>query len=112
MPNLLDLIVVVFMVTSAVSLLAVCLMFLVRKPVVRKVCFYIAVAMGVYVASIGVRIGMTLLSAQAVVGLVAGAMSIAALVIERMSKDDERKFLAARVLATAALVVGAVNAFM
>ena len=37
----LDLLVIVFMVLASVSLLALSLMFLVRNPRIKKVCFYI-----------------------------------------------------------------------
>ena len=46
----LDFLTLAFIVLSALSLLAVCLMFLVRKPVARKVCFYIVVILSIYMA--------------------------------------------------------------
>ena len=110
MLNFLDLLVIVFMVLSALSLLVVCLMFLVRKPVIRKVCFYIVVALGVYAATIGVRIGTFLFPMQTAVAVAAGAASIAALVLERWYKGDDKKFLIARIMATAALIIGIFNA--
>ena len=82
----LDLLVVVFMVLAASSLLALCLMFLVRSPKIKKVCFYIVVALGVYAASIGIRIGWPLFPGQVVVGVAAGVASVAALVLERVSR--------------------------
>lgn len=112
MLNFLDLLVIVFMVLSALSLLAVCLMFLVRKPVIRKVCFYIVVALGIYAATIGARIGTFLFPMQTAIALAAGAASIVALVLERRYKGDDKKFLIARVVATAALVIGIFNAVM
>lgn len=111
MLTFLDLLVLVFMVLSAVSLLALCLMFLVRKPVVRKVCFYIVVALGIYAATVGARIGTFMFPTQTAIAVVAGIISIAAFVLERMSKENEKKFLIARILSAVALVVGICNAF-
>ena len=108
----LDLLVVVFMVLAALGLMAVCLMFLVRKPIVRKVCFYMTVALSVFAAYAGMRIGGSLFPTQTAVAVIAGLAGIAALVFERLSKGDEKKFLFSRILSAAALVVGMVNAFM
>ena len=47
---------------------------------------------------------------QAVVAIVAALAGIAAVVLERLSKDNEKQFLLARVLSAAAVVVGIVNA--
>ena len=112
MLTFLDLLVVVFMVLAALSLLAMCLMFLVKKPIVRKVCFYMVVALGIYAATVGVRIGTSLFPAQTAVAVLAGGASIVAFVMERRSKNDEKKFLVARIIASVALVVGICNAFL
>ncbi len=112
MLTFLDLIVVVFMVLTAASLMAACLMFLVRNPKLRRICFYVVVALGVYTATVGARIGSFLFPMQTAVAVLGGAASIAALVMERRNKDNERKFLIARILSAAALVVGICNAFL
>jgi len=112
MLNFLDLLVIVFMVLAASSLLAVCLMFLVRNPKIKKGSFYVVVALGIYAASIGIRIGGSLFPMQMAVGVAAGAASIAALVLERMSRGNEKKRKLAYILAAAALAVGFMNAIM
>ena len=53
----LDLLVIVFMVLASVSLLALSLMFLVRNPRIKKVCFYIVALLGIYMGYVGFRIG-------------------------------------------------------
>lgn len=108
----LDLLIVVVMALVAVSLLAIVLMFLVKHPTVRRVCFYITVALGVYLGTVGVRIMWPGFPTQMALAVAMALVSIAALVLERLSKGDEKKFLIARVLASAAVVVGMVNAFM
>ena len=111
MVTFLDAIVLIFMVLTALSLLALCLMFLVRKPMVRKVCFYMVVVLGIYAATVGVRIGQIYFPVQTTVAILAGIGSIAAFVLERLSKQNEKKFFIARILAAVALVVGICNAF-
>lgn len=111
MVTFLDAIVLIFMVLSAMSLLALCLMFLVRKPRLRKICFYIVVVLGIYAATIGIRIGKFWFPMQTAVAVLAGIGSMVAFVIERRSKNNEKNFLIARIVSAAALVVGICNAF-
>lgn len=112
MLNFLDLLVIVFMVLSAASLLALCLMFLVRNPRVKRACFYIVAALGIYAGSIGVRIGTFLFPVQTAIGVIAGAVSIAAIVLVLTGKDNAKRFKIAQIMAAAALVVGIINAFL
>ena len=108
----LDLLVVVFMVVAASGLMASCLMFLTKKPVLRKVCFYIASALALYVGYVGVRIGGSLFPVQSAIGIAVGIAAIAAVVMTLTGKGNEKKFMAARIIAAAALVIGIVNAFL
>lgn len=111
MLNFLDLLVIVFMVLSAVSLLALCLMFLVRNPRIKKVCFYIVAALSIYTGYIGVRIGNSLFPVQTAVGVIVAAVSVAAIVLAIVYKNNQKKFKIAQVIATAAWVIGISNAF-
>ena len=108
----LDLLVVVFMVLTAASLLAMCLMFMVRNQRVKKISFSLVVAMGLYACSVGVRISAGYFIGQMTAAVLFGILSLAALVTERISKGDEKKFRIARILAAAALLLGIANAFM
>jgi len=112
MLNHLDLLVIVFMVLVAVSMLALSLMFLVRKMKVKKMCFYLVVALGVYVSSVSCRIFSVMFPLQMGLGVLLGAVSIAALVLERVSKGDLKKFRIASIMSAVSLVAGAINAFM
>ncbi len=107
----LDLLVVVFMVVAASGLLAASLMFLMKKPAARRICFYIAAVLTLYTGYIGIRIGGSLFPAQSAVGIAVGIAAIAALIMERRGKGSEKKFMAARITAAAALLIGFVNAF-
>jgi len=111
MLNYLDLLVIVFMVLSAVSLLALCLMFLARNPRIKKVCFYIVSALSIYTGYIGVRIGKSLFPVQTAVGLIVAAVSIAAIVLAVTARDHQKKNKIAQFIAAAARICGISNAF-
>lgn len=109
----LDLIIIVFMVLAAVTLLSLCLMFLLKNKTAKRVFFYIVTALGLYVSSVGLRIGLSgWFTAQIGVGVLTVLMGVGAFVLERISKGDEKKLRAARIVAAAALVLGMSNAIL
>ena len=108
----LDFLTLAFIGLSALSLLAVCLMLLVRKPVVRKVCFYIVVILCIYMAYVGLYISSGFFLGQTIVVVIVGLTGIATVVLERLSNNDNKKFLIARILSAIALVIGMFNAFL
>ena len=112
MLNSLDLMIVVFMIVSVMSLLSLGLMFLVRSTQVKKICFYIVSALGIYIGSVGIRIGKFVFPVQTAVGVIVAIVSIAAIVLAVTGKDNEKKFQMAQFMAAGALVVGFINAFI
>lgn len=112
MLNSLDLLVIVSAALTALSLLSLALMFLMKSPLVKRIALYIVSAIGVYAAYVGIRIGGDLFPVQVAVGVAVALVSIGAIVLERMSKGDEKKFNLARILAAAGLVVGLLNALL
>ena len=108
----LDFLTLAFIGLSALSLLAVCLMFLVRKPVARKVCFYIVVILCIYMAYVGLYISSGFFLGQTIVAVIVGLTGIATVVLERLSNNDNKKFLIARILSAISLVIGMFNAFL
>ena len=112
MVTFLDLLIIVSMVLIAASLLSLVLMFLIRRKKVQHVCFYIAVALSLYIGYVGIQINWPGFFGQAVLAVVLALVSIGALVVERIRKNDEKVFLYARVAAAAALVAGIVNALL
>lgn len=110
--NSLDLLVIVFMVLASACLLALSLMFLVRNPRIKKVCFYIVAALGIYTGYVGFCIGSGLFPVQTAVGVIAAVAAIASIVLVVTGKNDERKFKIARLVAAGSLIVGMANAFM
>ncbi len=107
----LDFLVIVFMVLTALTLLSLCLMFLLRSKTARKVFFYIASAIGLYIAWVGFRIGIGgFFTAQIAIGIIAALLIVGAIVLERFSKRNEKLFLVSRILSALALVIGMLNA--
>lgn len=112
MITFLDLLVVVSMVLVAASLLSLVLMFLIRRKKVQHVCFYIAVALSLYIGYVGLRINWPGFFGQSVLAVVLALVSVGAFVLERVRKNDEKMFLYARIAAAAALVFGVINALL
>lgn len=110
--NSLDLLVIVSMALIASALLSLALMFLVKHPTVRKVSFYVAAALGVYVGTVGLRILSVEFPLQFALAAALLLLSIAALVVERLSRGSEKRFLVARVMVTVSVIVGLMNALV
>jgi hypothetical protein len=108
----LDLLVVVFLALAALSLLSLCLMFLIRNKTAKRVFFYISTVFGIYIASIAFRISSGFFPAQTGLAIVTALMCIGAFVVERVGKNNDKMFLIARLIAAAALVIGFFNAIL
>ena len=107
----LDLLIIVVMALAAVSLLAVAGMFLVKNQKVKCVCFYIVSALAVYIGYVGCRIMLPTSLPLALLALALAAVSIGAIVLSLVKKDDGRMFRTAQIMSSAALLLGMVNAF-
>lgn len=112
MITFLDLLIIVSMVLIAASLLSVVLMFLIRNRKVQRVCFYIAAALSLYIAYVGIRINWPDFYGQAVLAVVLALVSIGSVVLERVKKNNDKIFLITRIAAAAALVIGVINALL
>lgn len=111
MMNSLDLLVIVFMAVSAASLLAVCLMFLVKNPTVKKVCFYFLGIQGMLVSWMNAMMLPVGYEGQLMFGWVLGAAAVAALLLQVCGKN-EKYAKPAQVLVAVSVVLGTINAFM
>ena len=111
MTTFLDLLILVVMVLSAAGLLAMVLMFLVKSKKVKQACFYLVVALGVYMGYVGLRINWPGFLPQVILAILMAMTGIGALALERLSKDSEKKFRTAQILASVALIAGMFNAF-
>lgn len=110
MPNSLDLLIILFLVLATFSLLALCLMWLVKKPLVRRICLVALASTGLYLAAMGAYIGRFVFMGQTLAAIVLGAAAIAAVVLELVGKNEKTGLLA-RLLATASAVLGIFVAF-
>ena len=111
MYTFLDLLIVVVLALSAASLVAMALMFLVRNRKVSRVCLWIVAALGIYVGYVGLRIMWINSFAQSLLAVLMALTAIGAIVLERFSRNDRKKYLMAQIMASAALIVGMFNAF-
>lgn len=109
----LDLLIIVFMALAVATLLSLALMFLIKDQKARRVCLYIASAIGLYISWVGFRIGFSgMFPIQIAVGIVTALMCVCAFVLERVGKDNGKTFLYARILCAAALVLAFFNAIL
>lgn len=112
MITFLDLLIIVSLVLIAASFLSVVLMFLIRNKKVQRVCFYITVALSLYIGYVGIRINWLGFEIQAVLAAIMAFVSVGAFVLSLVKRKDDKMFLIARIAAAAALVLGTVNALL
>lgn len=113
MLNFLDLLVIVFMGLAALALLSLSLMFLLKNKKIKRICFYAVLALAAFVTYVSLYIGITgWFTAQIFFGVITGLMCIGAVVLDIISKDNEKMRLIARITAAVALVIGMINAIL
>ena len=102
MTTFLDLLIVVVLALTAVSLVAMVLMFLVKNRTVKRVCLYLVAALGIYMGYVGLRIMWINSTGQSILAVLMALTAIGAIVLERFSRDNRKKFLIAQVMASTA----------
>ena len=105
----LDLIIIAIWGLIALTVLSVALLFLLKSPKAKRVFFYTVAVLGLYVASVGIRIGGTWCLTQSIIGVLLALAVIAAVVLERMAKENEKKRLIAHIAVAAALALALIN---
>ncbi len=103
----LDGLVIMFMGIVGIALLSLILTYVVRKPAVKKVGFYILLVLAILVGIIGLRIGFLGFATQTIVGIAVILAAIGAFILERKGKE----FLYAQILASVAVILGIVNLY-
>lgn len=109
MLNSLDLLVILFLVAAVLTVLAIVLLFAVKKPLVRRICTVFLSAVTLYFAAMGAYIGRFVFVGQTVLALVLGAAAIAAVVLELKGKT-EKTALISRLAVSAGVVLSILNA--
>lgn len=112
MLNSLDLLIIVFLALAGASLLALLLMFLLRNNTAKRVCMYVVAVLAVYLGTVGFRINWLDFPFQAALAVLMALVAVAAVVLDRANKDNEKMLRISRMMAAAALIVGMANAFM
>lgn len=107
----LDWLVLVFIGTTGISLLAVILMYLLKNEVVKKVCFYFLAIQGMLISWMNAMSTPSIYPLELALGWVLGVVSVSALLLELCSKQ-EKKSKIARILVTISVVVGIWNTFL
>lgn len=109
----LDWLVIAFMGLAVLTLLSLCLMFLPKNKKVKRIVTYIAVALALYMAGVGLHIGfLGWFVTQIALGIITVLMSIGAVVLDILSKGNEKMLRISRIVAAAALVLGFANALL
>ena len=96
---------------SAASLLAVCLMFILKNKMARKIIFFFLTVQGMLVSALNALMTPFTYPGKLALGWGLGAVSVAALLLELCGKG-EKKSLIARIMVTASVVLGMINAFL
>lgn len=108
MMNSLDLLIIVFLGLAVIGLLSLAVLWLVKKPLIRRICLFASAALSLYLAGVAVYIGRFVFVGQTVVGIVLGLAAIAAVVLDLRGKSDKAVLLS-RILVTAGVLLGLVN---
>ena len=105
----LDLLIIVVMILGGLAILALALMFLIKNNKAQKIFFGISLGLAGYLAYVGIRMGITGLTFQLIFGVLGLLIGIGSIVTAVFSKNNNKLFLVARVMATVALTFGMLN---
>ena len=113
MLNSIDLLVIVFMSISALSLIALLLMGLMKNKIVRRISVCIAAAITLYTSWVGIMFFGSYFIEQAILGILVGVAAIGAVVLTFVGakKHNEKFEKIARIASSLALVAGIMNIF-
>ena len=107
----LDWLLIVFMGILAAALLSLCLMFLLKNKIGKRVCFYVVSILSLLVSYIALYIGIGgWFPGQIFFGTLTALASVMAIVLDLGSKKNGNSQRIARILAGVALIVGLMNA--
>lgn len=108
MLNPLEMLVILFMVLSVLSLLGIVLLYVIKDEIKQKWTFYFLVAMGIIIAINSMMMIPTyMVGALAARGLI-GALGVAALILQLTGKH-ENSFKIAKIMVTVSVIGGLVG---
>lgn len=110
MLNSLDLLIIVFLAVAVTGLLALCLLFLSRKPLVRRISTFALAGLSLFLAYGGLYIGLTGFPVQAAVAVIAAIAAVSSVVLELAGKNEKSGKLS-RIFSAAGVVLGLAAAF-
>ena len=112
MITFLDLIVIIALVLLGGSIIATLLMFLLKNKKAKKIFLYISLVLALYLASIGLRIGFSgYFEFQMFLSSIVILLVVGSIVLDVLSKKNEKFPLISRVVALIAVVFGFLSAF-
>ena len=107
----LDWLVLVFAGMTAISFLAILLMFLLKNETAKKGLFYFLAAQGMLLSWMNAKSTPLSYPTELALGWMLGAVSIAAILLELRGKG-EKKSMIARILVTVSVLLGVWNTFI
>ena len=110
MLNSLDLLIVVFLTTAVIGLLALVLLFLSKKPLVRRISLFLLAGLSLFLSYGGVYIGLAGFPVQVAAAVLGGLAAIASVAVELIGKSEQSGKLS-RILSAAGLVLSTAAAF-
>ena len=110
MINSLDLLVLVFVGMSLVSVLAICMMFLMKNRLVKRISLCFLAAQGMMLSLINSRIMSVSFPFELAAGWILGAAALASLPLEFLGKSS-RTHLIARIMAAVSVIGALLNTF-
>ena len=111
MMNPLDMLVIVFVVMSVISLAGLAAIYIVKNEKVQKGLFYFLVIFALVIAWMNIAMIPDYMLGELLLAGALGTLSVAAVVIQFCMKNDN-KFKIARILVTVSVVAGMIDAFM
>lgn len=109
----LDLLVIVGLALATATLLSLCLMFLLKQRIGKKICLYTVSALTLCLSGIALEIGIGgWFPGQIFFGILTAGAAITAFILDLVSKNSEKRAKIARFLAAGALLIGFANALL
>lgn len=100
MSDILGILLIGFMALSALSILSIVLMFVLKNEKAQKIAFYFTAASSIIIAINYAGMTPTYMVGDLIAAALVGFLAIAGILVERLAKDDEKtkKFKLAKIM--------------